>query len=401
MWLTKTPSAYAETEIQTVLATGVGSSVEGASRNAAENALTQVVGTFIDTEKQIEKRSEIRAGVQTLTKSIDTRMSEFSQGSIASFRTLEVTQDNGLTRVEAEVGVRISEFKAYVKQLSSDEVAIGTNVFAQVAAAQRNASSAHDILLQKILMPALSGEVSELRTAEPLVYAQLDPEFQQSLNIRPDMLSPTTILIPVEIRLQQGFIETARDAFENIAADRERIYTNADRCSSRLPQGAYQNRGMLVGVHSFNGTSDLYLFTDVINEEQRNEDEWDFSLRKKESWRLYFFSTDFAGFIIRNHGKLPQLRVQLKGSDGQVLLDALNPSQRELFTVMDPRFNYGHDGSEDYLSHLNIGSAYDLGCFSVQKGVALFPERWLYLVMNLAAEDLEAVKSVEVSYALP
>ena len=82
MWLTKTPSAYAETEIQTVLATGVGSSVEGASRNAAENALTQVVGTFIDTEKQIEKRSEIRAGVQTLTKSIDTRMSEFSQGSL-------------------------------------------------------------------------------------------------------------------------------------------------------------------------------------------------------------------------------------------------------------------------------------------------------------------------------
>ena len=84
-----------------------------------------------------------------------------------------------------------------------------------------------------------------------------------------------------------------------------------------------------------------------------------------------------------------------------VLLDALNPSQRELFTVMDPRLKYGHDGSEDYLSHLNIGSAYDLGCFSVQKGVALFPERWLYLVMNLEAGDLEAVKSVEVSYALP
>jgi hypothetical protein len=391
----------ADPEIQVVLASGVGSTVESASSNAAENALTQVVGTFIDTEKQLAKRTEIRAGVQSISKSIDTRMSEFSQGSIASFRTLEVTQDAGLVRVDAEVGVRISEFKAYVKKLSSDEVAISTNVFAQVAAAERNATSAQDILLQKILMPALSGEVSEVRTGEPLVYAQLDPGLQQALGIRPDMLSPTTIVIPVQISLQRGFLDNARDVFQNIAADRERIASNADSCYSRLPQGAYENRGMLVGLHGFNGPSDLFLFTDVLLEEQKNEDEWEFSLRKRESWRLYFFGSGFGDFVIRNHEKLPQLRVQLKGANGQVLLEMLNPSQRELFTVKDPRVRYGHDGSEDYLSHLNIGSAYDLGCFSVQDGVALFPERTLYLVMNLQASQLEKVKSVEVGYALP
>jgi hypothetical protein len=374
--------------------------VESASRNAAENALTQVVGTFIDTEKQIAKRTEIRAGVQSLTKSIDTRMSEFSQGSIASFRTLEVKQDGGLVRVDAEVGVRISEFKAYVKKLSSDEVAIGSNVFAQVAAAERNATSAQDILLQKILMPVLSGEVSELRTGEPLVYAQLDPELQQALGIEPEMLSPTTIVIPVQISLQKGFLDNAREVFGSIAADRERL-TNANSCYSRLPQGAYANRGMLVGLHSFNAPSDLFLFTDLLLEREQNNDEWDFNLRKRESWRLYFFGTGFADFVVRNHEKLPQLRVQLKGADGQVLLELLNPSQRELFTIRDPRIHYGRDGSEDHLAHLNIGSAYDLGCFSVQKGVALFPEKQLYLVMNLQASQLEKVKSVEVGYALP
>jgi hypothetical protein len=394
------PRAFAQGDVEVVIASGVGSTVESASRNAAENALTQVVGTFIDTEKQIAKRTEIRAGVQSLTKSIDTRMSEFSQGSIASFRTLEVKQDGGLVRVDAEVGVRISEFKAYVKKLSSDEVAIGSNVFAQVAAAERNATSAQDILLQKILMPVLSGEVSELRTGEPLVYAQLDPEFQQALGIEPEMLSPTTIVIPVQISLQKGFLDNAREVFGSIAADRERL-TNANNCYSRLPQGAYANRGMLVGLHSFNAPSDLFLFTDLLLEREQNNDEWDFNLRKRESWRLYFFGTGFADFVVRNHEKLPQLRVQLKGADGQVLLELLNPSQRELFTIRDPRIHYGRDGSEDHLAHLNIGSAYDLGCFSVQKGVALFPEKQLYLVMNLQASQLEKVKSVEVGYALP
>jgi hypothetical protein len=33
--------------------------------------------------------------------------------------------------------------------------------------------------------------------------------------------------------------------------------------------------------------------------------------------------------------------------------------------------------------------------------VALFPEKRLYLVMNLQASQLEKVKSVEVGYALP
>ena len=394
------PRAFAQGDVEVVIASGVGSTVESASRNAAENALTQVVGTFIDTEKQIAKRTEIRAGVQSLTKSIDTRMSEFSQGSIASFRTLEVEQDGGLVRVDAEVGVRISEFKAYVKKLSSDEVAIGSNVFAQVAAAERNATSAQDILLQKILMPVLSGEVSELRTGEPLVYAQLDPEFQQALGIEPEMLSPTTIVIPVQISLQKGFLDNAREVFGSIAADRERL-TNANSCYSRLPEGAYANRGMLVGLHSFNAPSDLFLFTDLLLEQEQNNDEWDFNLRKRESWRLYFFGTGFADFVVRNHEKLPQLRVQLKGADGQVLLELLNPSQRELFSIRDPRIHYGRDGSEDHLAHLNIGSAYDLGCFSVQKGVALFPEKQLYLVMNLQASQLEKVKSVEVGYALP
>lgn len=398
LWLS---DAVAQTDVEVVVASGVGSTVESASRNAAENALTQVVGTFIDTEKQIAKRTEIRAGVQSITKSIDTRMSEFAQGSIASFRTLEVIDDAGLVRVDAEVGVRLSEFRAYVKELSSDEVEIGANVFAQVAAAERNATSAREILLYKVLMPALSGEVSDVGTGEPQVYAQLDQDMQRALAIPPDRLSPTTIVIPVRITLRPGFLQSARDTFGEIAADREQLITDGATCYSRLPEAAFRNRGVVVGVHSFNAPSDLYLFTDVFQEDMQTDDEWQFELRSRDTWRLAFFSTSFGGFVIRNHEKLPRLRVLLKGAGGEVLLEVLDPSSRELFTVRDPRFRYGGDGSEDYVAHLNIGSAYDLGCFGVQSGVALYPERQLFLVMNLQASQLEKVKSVEVGYALP
>jgi len=48
--------------VKTVIADGLGSTVESAVQNAAENALKQVVGSLIDTEKQVERRSQIADG---------------------------------------------------------------------------------------------------------------------------------------------------------------------------------------------------------------------------------------------------------------------------------------------------------------------------------------------------
>ena len=60
--------------IETVTASGYGTSVDAAAQNAAENALTQVVGSLIDAETQIQKQKEIRDGVISKTKVIKKDM---------------------------------------------------------------------------------------------------------------------------------------------------------------------------------------------------------------------------------------------------------------------------------------------------------------------------------------
>lgn len=402
------PDASAEeSDIQVVVTTGVGSTVEDAARNAAENALTQVVGTFMDTETQVRRRKEIRDGVQSLTRSVDTRMSEFSQGSIASFNTLEARQDGGLFRVEASVGVRLSEFRTYVKQLASDETTLDSDVFAQVAASERNATAARDILLHKILIPALRGEVSDIRTGRPLVFAQQDETFRAAFSreIR-GRLSPTTILVPVDITLKEGFLQNAVATFEEIASAKERLDVNPQgarnsRCSSQLPHEAYKHRGIVFGLHSFTGPPTLYLFNDVVAGPTQRRDENNWKLRDGATWKLEFFNTAFASFVILNSQKLPKLKVTLKGEGGTVLREIIDPNDSTLYVLKDPRIPYGLDGSESRLSHLNIGSLNDLGCFGVQRGVALYPERRIHVVMNLPSAELATIKAVEVGLFLP
>ena len=101
-------------ETATVIAEGLGKDIESAVQMAAEAALTQVVGSFIDSSKLIEKRKEIRDGIKTRTKTITSKLSEYSQGSIQRLDVLEVEDDDGLTRVTAKVTVRIEDFKHYI-----------------------------------------------------------------------------------------------------------------------------------------------------------------------------------------------------------------------------------------------------------------------------------------------
>ena len=51
------------TKIETVTATGVGTTLEKASQNAASNALTQVVGSFIDSETNLQEQTRIKNGI--------------------------------------------------------------------------------------------------------------------------------------------------------------------------------------------------------------------------------------------------------------------------------------------------------------------------------------------------
>ena len=398
-------------EIKVVITTGVGSSIESASKNAAENALTQVVGTFIDTDTQLRQRKEIRDGIRSLSSSLDYRVSEFSQGSIASFETLDARAEGSIFSVEAKVGVRMSEFRGYVRRLASSETALKSNVFAQVSVAERNSAGARDILLRKIFMPLLRGELSDIRAGDPLVYEQQSPELKKTLAISSANLSPTTILIPIDIRLREGVLDSMVEVLENLASGKNQfdlqdngMATSYEACDGGFPNKAYQNRGIVVGLHSFTGPQTFYLINEVtpMSANVRAGFKLEWSIKDPSTWTIEDFGNDFSAFIERHKDELPKLKITFKDGVGSPIKEYLDPTNKSLFFVRDPRFNYA-DSYSQYLKHYsrNIGSAKDMGCFYVQRGVALFPERRIFLVMNLPSSDLEVIKSVEVALVNP
>ena len=147
-----------EKEIKTVTANGFGTTLEAAAQNAAENALTQVVGSFIDAETQIKKQKEIRDGVISKTKIIKKDIKDYSQGSIKYFEILNVQQNESIFNVTARVDVRIEDFRAYIKELASDEKLIDSGLFTSIKTDKQNIENKID-LLGKIINPLISGEV--------------------------------------------------------------------------------------------------------------------------------------------------------------------------------------------------------------------------------------------------
>jgi len=104
------------------IAEGLGKDIESAVQRAAEAALTQVVGSFIDSDKLIEKRKQIKDGIKTQTKTITSKLSEYSQGIIQRLEILEIVKKNSLVRVTAKVTVRIEG----CEPLSSTSIPEGT-----------------------------------------------------------------------------------------------------------------------------------------------------------------------------------------------------------------------------------------------------------------------------------
>ena len=98
--------AQQDPSLQTVMAEGVGTSMDTALQNAAQNALTNVVGSFIDANKILEKRVQIKEGIREQTTFIRNDIKEYSQGWIKNIQVLESTSESGLFRVTAKVTIK-------------------------------------------------------------------------------------------------------------------------------------------------------------------------------------------------------------------------------------------------------------------------------------------------------
>ncbi len=212
--------------IQTVVAEGLGSTVESAIHNAAENALKQVVGTFIDTETLIVRRTQISDGIRNEARSINARTREYSQGSIYKFDVIETRQDAGLFRISAKVSVRVEDFKAYIAKPSESSARIGAEVFAQQSIQTQNASNARQILIEKIIIPIIKGEASAVSINNPILYSEFVKRHPtRALQDVPS--SSNMVVFDAVVELNPNFSENIKKTLESIAVHKERLESPA------------------------------------------------------------------------------------------------------------------------------------------------------------------------------
>jgi hypothetical protein len=254
--------------VKTVVANGIGDTPQSAAQNAAENALTEVVGSFIDKETLLEKKVEIQDGVRKEAKQIDTKVREYSQGSIKSFDIVDTSQVSGLYKVTAKVEVRIEDFKLFIGKLAEGQTSLGPEIFPQIETQRGRKTNIKDIIVNKIMMPLMSGEATELKVGKPIVfdeYARKHPELKRNNIIR---ASSTAIVVPVITNINAAYLAKATKTLESIAFAKKTVPTKQQMCEARytlgrLVDGFDSRRDGVIAITRTETMSDIYFLKDV------------------------------------------------------------------------------------------------------------------------------------------
>mgnify|MGYP001344303992 CR=1 FL=1 len=221
-----------EKKIESVTATGFGTSLEKASQNAATNALTQVVGSFIDAETIIKEQTNINNGIVEQTSIIKEDISDYSQGSIKYFEILDVRENGSLYEVTARVDVKIEDFRAYIKKLASGSSAVSkelsTGLFTKAVTNEDNLKNKYNLLLKNIIDPIRKAEVYKIEIGD---VKSLD-DWQTSskyCSVRSNTTQCSkkgqfanhdrnrTFVIPFSISLEEDFRQNMKNTLENIS----------------------------------------------------------------------------------------------------------------------------------------------------------------------------------------
>jgi len=211
--------AHAE-ETVTVITEGLGKDIERAVQMAAEAALTQVVGSFIDSDKLIEKRKEIKDGIKTQTKSISSKLSEYSQGSIERLDVIEVEEEDGLTRVTAKVTVRIEDFKHYITETVLAEKKIKKGLLGKLKVKEKQAGGVADLLIDKVFNPLLDFQVVIPKIVGE-IEAMENPEYLKLFNPGD---GEYVLKFDVEVALNPDYLANATRVLEETAKERFQIH---------------------------------------------------------------------------------------------------------------------------------------------------------------------------------
>ena len=157
-------------KIESVTATGFGTTLEKASQNAATNALTQVVGSFIDAETIVKEQTNINNGIVKQTSIIREDIRDYSQGSIKYFEVLDIKENGSIFKVTARVDVKIEDFRAYIKKLASGSSSVSkelsTGLFTKAITNEENLKNKYNLLLKNIIDPIRKAEVYNIEIGD-------------------------------------------------------------------------------------------------------------------------------------------------------------------------------------------------------------------------------------------
>lgn len=274
--------AQAPQEEREIISEGVGRTTAEAAQNAAQNALTNIVGSFMDSNKVLEKRVEIKEGIRSETKSINTDIKEYSQGSIRKFEILDVTGSQGeLVRVQARVVVRVEDFRAYIKKLAETEVKVDEGLFAQMKTEQKQNENLGCLLYDRVFLPIVEGEVVRFKAGapKPLLQYNLSNDHR---NLRMEFFDKfgqgKIVALEVAVSLDKDFIENLNNILRSAAKNKYQILPrdtfslHSEMQSLMHAPGSNYQADILIALNNYDTANsspsvfDAYFFSGVRKE---------------------------------------------------------------------------------------------------------------------------------------
>lgn len=230
-------------KLKTLIVSGFGSSLNDAIQNAAANALREVVGSFLSAESLLDKRVLIEKGIRSETRNITKSISEYSQGSIKSLDVLSSSTSNGIHTVNAKVVVRILDFRAYVKKLSSDSKELSKNIFAQISSEQSQEENRIEIL-ERYISQLANGDASEITMQSAVRLRDVKDKNQYGRII--DVVDPdTTVAIPFKVSIKEGFKHNLLNTLNETADQKLDVYGKFNQYSEYNPYTPRNDYGLI------------------------------------------------------------------------------------------------------------------------------------------------------------
>ncbi|WP_190847351.1 hypothetical protein [Microvirga sp.] len=360
--------------VQTVIAEGIGSNVESARKNAAEQALNQVVGTFIDAETQVKLSSEIRNGIRVEASNLQENIREYSQGSIQSFEVISASNEGGLSRVRAKVGVRVEDFKAYMRKVAVGQTQLGDALTPTIEVELDKQKVLEDFLFEKVGKAVLLGEVQDimLGQAQPIAKSGLPLGIMGNNRT---MNPAATVVFPVRVALkpeyQQNLLKTLKStAAHNVSAQWQGII------ASHFTSGCYYRRGP-----DGNYIADSFA---VALYDNRRSDEPEF---------VSVYGFDNVRHRRGERMRSPNLRMTIFDKAGEVL-------QEFTFGSGSGQKNFWYRSQQKDRTNSTINSPWQLISSSISDGPCyiITSRSDFYLVAELDPETLSKAGKVEVKY---